>query len=1345
MSNASRKLMQVQATAAPPADTGDPHWKYVSLLLDGDGTSDDDNNTFTDSSTNGFTVTENGSVVQGSFSPYGDNWSNSFDGDSDALTIPDSTDFDFGTGDFTMEAWIYPRSLNDTYDYNSIASAHDPNAASAGDTWIFTVLNNQKLTVYGSGGTTSSSNATVSLNEWSHVMITRSSGTIRFFINGTLDTNTPSVTGNFNCPSNGLAIGRQGTPNGSVYRYWDGWISNLRLVKGTALQTSSFTPSTSPLTAVTNTVLLACQSNRFIDNSSSSHTLTPTGTVAVTPFSPFKDSDARTLTADGGSAYFESSSDYLSISDNSAFDFGSGDFTIECWVNTSSFASAYNVLISQWGSSSFAWIFRITSSLVGLYANIGGTQTYTASVTNNLNEWNHFAVAREGSSLRFFKDGTLLGTSSISGTIANATSNVTVGILSDLNSTTAHDGYINDLRVVKGTAVYTSSFTPPTAPLTAVTNTELLLNFQDAGIYDRAGINNLDTVGDARLGFAPIYGTGSLAFDGTGDYLGIKNTPELRFTSSSPFTIELWVNANVLSGDQHFFWAYDPSSPYTGWALAFGANSQAATTLTWWDGTSWTNIKTGMETNRWYHIAVCSEGSASTGRFFVDGVQQGSAYTIPSTILNTTTNIRLGGQNNALYFNGYFDDVRITNGVARYTSDFTPPTEIDLSTDTHREYVTLFLDGDGTVNGQNNTFTDGSTNGATITETGSVVQGVFSPYGDNWANYFNDDGYLQVTKSTDLDLDTNNWTIECWLNLKSASAVEVVLNFGYETGTTRGYLIYLNSGALHFAYSTNGSNNTDTSMGSHGIVANEWTHLAVVRNGSTITGYINGSALGTTINIGSSDIYYPTSGNFRIGSDATNHLAGYMSNMRLVNGTAVYTSNFTPSTSPLTAITNTKLLTSQSNRFQDNSTSSHAISVAAGTPKVTRFSPFESNKPYDITTDGGSGFVNSTGNYLSLTHSADLKPGASGAFSIELWYYPTSSGTTRQIIGDFKVISYPSNCNGFDILEHSDKTARIRWGYPTYADGGSGASEKLETNQWNHVVFCRDAEATPTMSLFVNGVRTYTTTSNTGITDSTLSNFYLGWAGSQSGTTIPPALGNICDVRMLKGLTAYDPTQATLTVPTSPLTAVTNTELLANFQDSAIPDLSGLNNIDTIGNAKVDGTDPTKYGSNAMQFDGSGDYLELQANQEVFNLGTGDFTVECWFYANALSATTYSTLFGFHNGGSSEWGSYARSNGVFIYGSANTLTGAGTVSTSTWHHYAATRSGSTVRVFLNGTQVATDTVSGSYTSSAIPFRVGIDGGINDYFNGYIDDLRITKGYARYTSNFTAPSAALKKF
>lgn len=656
--------------------------------------------------------------------------------------------------------------------------------------------------------------------------------------------------------------------------------------------------------------------------------------------------------------------------------------------------------------------------------------------------------------------------------------------------------------------------------------------------------------------------------------------------------------------------------------------------------------------------------------------------------------------------------------------------------DPYWKYVSLLLDGDGTSGDDNNTFTDSSSNAATITETGSVVQGSFSPYGDNWSNYFDGSGdYLGSSSSSDFAFGTGDFTAEFWFYATSTPSASNILDM---RNGSAGFVINFSSGVVGF-YSEPSSGFLKQSST---LNAHEWYHVAAVRNGTDFDLYINGTAVGSSATNSSNF----TANTVTLGARYTRdqqYFPGYISNVRLVKGTAVYTSDFTAPTDELTAVTNTKLLTCISNRFLDESAGAHSL-TPNGNIAVTRFSPFKDSDARTLTADGGSGFVNGTGNYLSLTHSADLKPGTSGAFSVEFWYYPTAGGTTRQLLGDFKIISYPSNCNGFDILEHSDKGARIRWGYPTYADGGSGASEKLDTNQWNHIVFCRDAESTPTMSLFVNGVRTYTTTSNTGITDSTLSNFYIGWAGSQSGSTIPPADGNICDVRMLKGSTAYDPTQSTLTVPTSPLTAVTNTELLANFHDAGIFDRSGINNIDTVGNAQID-TAVKKYGTGSIQFDGTGDYLELQANQEVFNLGTSDFTVECWFYANALSATTYSTLFGFHNGSSSEWGSYVRSNGVFIYGSANTLTGAGTVSTSTWHHYAATRSGSTVRVFLNGTQVATDTVSGSYTSSAIPFRVGIDGGINDYFNGYIDDLRITKGYARYTSNFTPPTAALKKF
>ena len=179
-----------------------------------------------------------------------------------------------------------------------------------------------------------------------------------------------------------------------------------------------------------------------------------------------------------------------------------------------------------------------------------------------------------------------------------------------------------------------------------------------------------------------------------------------------------------------------------------------------------------------------------------------------------------------------------------------------------------------------------------------------------------------------------------------------------------------------------------------------------------------------------------------------------------------------------------------------------------------------------------------------------------------------------------------------------------------------------------------------------------------------------------------------------------------------------------------------------IGNSQISTAQSKFYGSSIL-FDGTGDYLTVSPTTDlVFDAGA--FTVECWFYANSLSATLYAGLMAFNAGpNTSAWGSYVRSNGVFMYGSAGTLTGGGTVSTNTWHHYAATRSGNTLRVFLNGVQQATATVTGNYISGGSEFRVGDDNdATNPAFNGYINDLRITKGVARYTANFTPPTQLL---
>jgi hypothetical protein len=239
--------------------------------------------------------------------------------------------------------------------------------------------------------------------------------------------------------------------------------------------------------------------------------------------------------------------------------------------------------------------------------------------------------------------------------------------------------------------------------------------------------------------------------------------------------------------------------------------------------------------------------------------------------------------------------------------------------------------------------------------------------------------------------------------------------------------------------------------------------------------------------------------------------------------------------------------------------------------------------------------------------------------------------------------------------------------------------------------------------------------------------------------------GYIADLRVIKGTALY--TGTSYTVPTAPLTAVTNTSALLNFQDAGIYDRSGINNLDTLGNAQID-TAVKKYGTGSMEFDGTGDYLKTVEN-ETLELGSGDWTIEFWIYFDAVNNSTVKYLL--------DWRTAADTSNSFLAQESNNnwtyYNGAGasissgftssTFSASTWHHVAISKAGTTTKFFVDGTQTASSSDVSTYDSGTLVIGSRYNG--QNYLDGYIDDLRITKGIARYTSSFTPPTAALPKF
>lgn len=179
------------------------------------------------------------------------------------------------------------------------------------------------------------------------------------------------------------------------------------------------------------------------------------------------------------------------------------------------------------------------------------------------------------------------------------------------------------------------------------------------------------------------------------------------------------------------------------------------------------------------------------------------------------------------------------------------------------------------------------------------------------------------------------------------------------------------------------------------------------------------------------------------------------------------------------------------------------------------------------------------------------------------------------------------------------------------------------------------------------------------------------------------------------------------------------------------------------GNAQIS-TAQSKFGGASAYLDGSGDYLLVSSSSD-FAFGTGDFTVEFWMYCSAFSACNLIDIRPV-GGGNGAYGAIYLPNATEIryYSGADIISATHGFATSTWHHVALCRSSGATKLYLNGVQGgSTYTDNTSYLAAPIVVGASAHTLTDAFYNGYIDDLRITKGVARYTANFTPPTAAFQ--
>lgn len=408
-----------------------------------------------------------------------------FDGSGDYLSCVASGDWQFGTGDFTIETWFH--SLANTVGTGPVLFSCYTHPWS-GTTNFFLNISTPSGTTprlnFAAGNNVPvnmAGNDPVYTNVWHHAAVTRVSGVIRIFLDGKLQRNTHTNEVNI-ASSCALRIGAN--QDLSISQYFTGYMKDMRIIKGVGKYTSDFQPPVSLPTTEDpdwNSVKLQLPmtgsfgSTTFTDVSPAGRTVTRNGDTAIRVLtSKF---GLSSLFMDGG---YTTNGEHITVPKTSDFDWGWRQFTIEAWIYLLGNPTLDNTILSTCFTNSpwYSLRFRVNNSR-GLYAGIstdsGSTLNHLISDTTTkiaLNTWTHVAFVRDNDAnkLRLFIDGVQAAElGSVSGQVYYATRDpVCIGVDPSSNGSPSlreyFRGFIQDLRVTIGAARYTEAFTPPTAP-----------------------------------------------------------------------------------------------------------------------------------------------------------------------------------------------------------------------------------------------------------------------------------------------------------------------------------------------------------------------------------------------------------------------------------------------------------------------------------------------------------------------------------------------------------------------------------------------------------------------------------------------------------------------------------------------------------------------------------------------------------------------------------------------------------------------------------------------------------------------------------------------------------------
>ena len=927
-------------------------------------------NSALDSSTNNFTITNTGSVTQGSICPF-DPFEKSayFNGVNTYLSAASNSAFGFETGDFTVECWVYPikQGGHGASNYDCIIDfRNNILSAAAGVLYSFNngtgirwfVSNQDRIT----GGS-------IPNNKWTHLAVSRSSSSTKLFIDGVQSGSTYSDTTNYilNSP---ISIGRFYNGTATLQNgIFEGYISNVRVTKGQALYTSNFTPATGALSLTangaatpsveplsSNVSLLTLQTgNLFNDNSTNNFTLSNTN-VGIYPLYPFTSSSITySSSAHGGSLYFNGSN-WVTTPNISTFDFSlsSTNFTIEAWIYRQGSGTSRGIIGARQNITAHGWcLYSNTNNRLNLGAIIIGSsyQEYILSnITIPQNVWTHVALVKDSTGYIGFVNG-ISGTkiSNVNGLDYKSAQPLIIGALGS-GGELPFLGNISDVRITRGQALYTTNFTPPSAPLSLTdnggatpsvaplsSNISLHVKGTNAEILDAVCKNNIFVGGSVRL--ETNTPTDQIIADQSTNNFSLSTTSTIDVTTNSVYAVSGFsgyfngtsylaitdTNVCITSGDftiECYLYTSDTQFQIIGGTtssgLGFGYNVDNNSQGLWLgrlgvgvDATSNNQIPY----NTWNHIAVTR--SSGNVKFFVNGIQSGNTTASNITYLSGTCYVGRDRSSAAgFYYTGYISDLRITKGQALYTSNFTPPSAPLSLTDNGgatpsvaplSSNISLLA-----LQTQDKTFKDNSTNNFLLSNINNVGIFSFNPfysanniltYGGSL--YFNGSSDISLTQNNSaLLLSTNPFTIEFWFNTNSSTRYAQFI--GNEVGSLTGFTIQINNANATAGEIVVYNKAVSVNSTTESYRNSTWNHLAFVRDLSGSRLYLNGVQKGTTNQAQSATTFDASSIRWAIGTNlqyANRGYVGYLSDLRITKGQALYTSNFTPPTASFLSLT----------------------------------------------------------------------------------------------------------------------------------------------------------------------------------------------------------------------------------------------------------------------------------------------------------------------------------------------------------------------------------------------------------------------------------------------------------